>query len=88
MKTIKKRAAALVLAVLLGIGMLPTASAAQSSFADISDSKTAENVEVLRMMGVIDGMTETTFDPDGTLTRAQFCKMAINVLGKADRVGL
>ena len=76
MKKLIKKGLSLVLAAILLLSLVPAASAASSQFTDITDPVTAQNVEVLRMMGVIDGMTATTFQPGGTLTRAQFCKMA------------
>ena len=88
MKYAMRKLTALALTLVLCMSMLPAALAAESSFTDITDPAAAQNVEVLRMMGVIDGMTETTFDPNGTLTRAQFCKMAIVMLGKADQVNI
>ena len=81
MKKLMKKGLSLVLAAILALSLIPAAAAADSTFTDITDPDTARNVEVLRMMGVIDGMTATTFVPDGTLTRAQFCKMAVEVLG-------
>ncbi len=62
------------------------ASAAQSlsAFTDITDAETAESVEVLRLLGVINGVSDTKFDPYAKLTRAQFCKMAIIMLGREE----
>jgi hypothetical protein len=57
-----------------------------SGFADISDSRTQENVAVLQAMGVVDGMPDGTFQPSATLTRAQFCKMAVTVMGNSSSV--
>ncbi len=48
-----------------------------AAFSDIGDAETARAVAVLQMMGVIDGVDEQRFVPNGTLTRAQFCKMVI-----------
>ena len=80
-----KQKIALLLAVLMLCLSLPTL-AAGSGFTDIADSQTAQNVEVLRTMGVIDGISSTQFAPNGTLTRAQFTKMAIMVMGKGNLV--
>lgn len=84
MKRLITRWAALALALVLALGLIP-AAAADGTFSDITDSQTAQDVEVLRMLGAIDGVTATSFNPNGTLTRAQFCKMAIEVLGQGDR---
>ncbi len=84
MKQLLTRCAALALALAMVLS-LTGALAADTVFTDITDPETARNVEVLRMMGVIDGVTATTFEPNSTLTRAQFCKMAVEALGKSDQ---
>lgn len=76
---------ALLLAVLMVVLFLPPVSVS-AGFTDIQDAETARNVEVLQMMGVISGVSYDRFDPNGLLTRAQFTKMAVTVLGKADQV--
>ena len=78
-----------VLALALVACLLPFAAPAAraASFSDISDAKTAENVEVLRMMGVVDGTGGSAFQPNGTLSRAQFAKMSVVMLGKKGAVG-
>lgn len=80
------RILSLLLSLTLLLGMLPAASAANYSFSDISDNRTAQNAEILRMMGILDGMGDGTFRPDSILTRAQFCKMAIAAMGQSDVV--
>lgn len=67
----------LVLATVLSFAL----PASASGFSDISDSRTAEDVAVLQAMKVIDGMPDGSFQPNGTLTRAQFCKMAVIAMG-------
>ena len=84
MKPVLRRTLCALLAVLLTLGLIPGAAA--SSFSDISDINTAQNVEVLQMMGVIDGMEGGSYNPAATLTRAQFCKMAVEAMGQGDRV--
>ena len=71
---------ALALLLCLLPAAVPTAKA--SSFVDVKDQTVAEQVEVLRMLGVIDGVGGNRFDPNGTLTRAQFAKMAVTMQGK------
>lgn len=56
-----------------------------AAFSDIHDPETSKAVAVLQMMGVIDGVDEKRFVPDGTLTRAQFCKMAVLLKGDGDQ---
>ena len=92
MRQFMKRAASLVLAAVLLLGaapglMVPQAEAA-GTFSDVSDLVMAQNIEVLQLMGVVDGMSGSSFDPSGTLTRAQFCKMAVAAMGQGDRVNI
>ena len=75
---------ALLTAALLLVFCMPVG--AVGSFADITEMETARNVEILQMMDVINGITPYSFAPQGTLTRAQFTKMAIMVMGKGDQV--
>ena len=76
-------AAILTAALALSLTVLP-ASAAAGSFTDISDADTALNADILRLMGVVKGTGGGAFDPNGVLTRAQFCAMVIPFLQKAD----
>ena len=76
-----KKLASLLLALAVLLGMALPAGAA---FQDVTDPATAQEVAVLQMMGVINGTSANTFSPNGTLTRAQFCKMAVIVLGRGD----
>lgn len=92
MRQFMKRAASLVLAAVLLLGaapglMVPRAEAA-GTFSDVSDLVMAQNIEVLQLMGVVDGMSGSSFVPSGTLTRAQFCKMAVTAMGQGDRVNI
>ena len=81
MKTLK-RTLCLVLALVLVLGTMSMASAKSTYFADNDEinAKYAEAVEVMTALGIIDGMTDTTFVPDGTLTRAQAAKIISYVL--------
>lgn len=81
----KRFTAALVLAATLAALALPV-SAATSSFTDVRDSATALNADVLRLMGVVSGSGGNTFNPGGQLTRAEFCVMAVQVLGRGSEV--
>ncbi len=87
MKHWKKQLLSLVLALALALGMAPAAFAV-GTFSDVSDMTTAQNLEVLSMMGVVDGVSGGAFNPAGTLTRAQFCKMAVEAMGEGDRVSI
>lgn len=44
-----------------------------------------QSVAVLNMMGVMEGDGKGDYMPDQNLTRAQFCKMAVVMLGEADK---
>lgn len=85
----KKRLGALLLAAALTISLLvlPAQAAPAARFSDVTDQNTAVAVEVLRMMGVLDGYGDGTFRPQGQLTRAQFCKMAAYAMDGAGELG-
>ena len=74
-------------ALAVSLAVLP-AGAAQSSFSDISDANTAVNADILRLMGVVSGTGGNLFDPNGVLSRAQFCTMVINFIQQGDQVPL
>lgn len=79
----KKRVFAFFTALVLALSLLPAAAlAAYSSFYDVQDPETARNVEVLRLMGVLQGDEKGRFNPYQNLTRAQFCKMTVVFLGR------
>ena len=82
----KKRvfAALLVLATVLALFPAP-AFAQGDGFSDVSDAATLRSAEVLRLMGVVSGDGNGTFRPYSQLTRAEFCKMAIELQGKGDQ---
>jgi hypothetical protein len=85
----KKRILSAALALALALSLLPLhAFAADTSggFADISDKETAQNVEVLRLLGVIGGDENGRFRPNDHLTRAEFCKMSIVLQGREEQV--
>ena len=84
MKCKRILAGCLALALTAALLVLPAAAAPAGAFTDISDPDTAEAAELLRLLGVVDGTGGTTFRPGGTLTRAEFCKMAVDVMGKGD----
>ena len=85
----RKRIVSFALALALALCLLPAAAPAAraASFTDIADSATAEQAEVLRLLGVMEGAGNGAFRPEGTLTRAQLCKMAVIMLGKKGAAG-
>lgn len=88
MMRIKKiLAGVLAAALLVSLAVLPV-GAAGSSFADVSDSATAVNADILRLMGVVDGVGGNRFNPGANLTRAEFCTMVVKFMQKGDQVPL
>ena len=81
-----KRLLTLVLAAALAVSMALPAGAAKSSFSDINDQTTAVNADVLRLMGVVDGVGGGRFNPNASLTRAEFCTMVVKFMQKGDEV--
>lgn len=83
----KLLAALLAVTLLSGLAALPAAAAEDvSTFSDVSDPAVGEAVETLRIMGVISGAGGNRYYPEGSLTRAEFCKMAVLVMGRGDDV--
>lgn len=78
--------AALASAMLAGTMVLSTTAAAAqlSAFRDLTDPRTAEAAEFLRLLEVVNGVPGGTYNPTGTLSRAEFCKMAVVALGRSD----
>lgn len=76
---------AFLLAVCLLVGIVPAASAATTpiapAFTDISDPTVAESADLLRLLGIVNGTGGTSFRPQGTLSRAEFAKMAVELTG-------
>jgi len=73
----------LSLVVVLSMLVLPSAHALTDVGAELE-----QKIGVLQMLGVINGYTDGTFKPDKVLTRAEFCKMAVYLLGKQDEAAL
>lgn len=82
-----KRLIASLLAV-AAVLALTLPSFAASSFNDVHDDVTAVNADILRLMGVVTGGDGNNYYPDNNLTRAEFCAMAIRVLGRESEVPL
>ncbi len=83
-----KKVTAAILVVVLLCGLTFNALAASTGFSDISDAGLERDVASLQMLGVIDGYADGRFDPQGTLTRAAFCKMAVIIEGREAEVPL
>jgi len=78
----KNRVLAMVLVFFLCLGIICTFIPSALAFTDITDSDTAEAAEILRLLGVVNGTGGNAFNPNGTLTRAAFCKMALETAGR------
>ena len=87
----KRRILSLLLAVCTAVSLLALPAGAANSgtvtFSDVNDRNTAMAVESLRLMGVPDGYGDGTFRPGASLTRAQFCKMAVYAMNGEDELG-
>ena len=80
-----KRLIAIVLVAATLCGLMTALPVSAAGFTDISDPAVAEAAELLRLLGVVDGTGGTSFTPNGYLTRAQFCKMAIEIRGEGNK---
>lgn len=81
-----RRFYAAVLSAALMCSMCLSAFAAPSSFRDITDDTVAVNADVLRLMGVVNGVGDNHFNPDANLTRAEFCVMVTRFIQRGDEV--
>ncbi|MDD6188723.1 MAG: S-layer homology domain-containing protein [Clostridiales bacterium] len=52
-----------------------------SRFTDVVYNDYRAEIEALAELGIIDGMTDTTFEPEATMTRAQFAAIVVRTLG-------
>ena len=90
MRTKRVLSLLLTCAVLCGMLVLPTAadtaSTVSTAFTDIADPEVAGAAETLRLLGIVNGTGGTAFTPERTLTRAEFCKMAVELMGNGDQV--
>lgn len=84
----KKRILPLALALVMLLAFLPPYAHAEGGFADVEDAAVARNTEVLRLLGVVSGDDTGLFRPKGNLTRAEFCKMAIELQGLGSKSAL
>lgn len=76
-----------LLAVLLAtaaVCALTAVPAQAGQFPDIVDPNVSLAADTLYALGVIDGTDKGLFLPESHLTRVEFCKMAIEIMGKGD----
>lgn len=58
---------------------------ASAYYPDISDPELDMMAETLSVAGIIDGVGDGNYDPDGYLTREQFAKVAVCILGEQEK---
>jgi|GEM_PF-435815 len=65
-------------------GAAETVQSQQPIFTDITDSRLLQTASLLNALGIMQGTSKGTFSPDTTMTRAQFCKIAVTSMGVTD----
>ena len=70
----------IIAAVATAAMMLTSLSASAASFTDISDHWAENTIIELADKGIVNGVSATEFNPDGTVTRAEFLKMAMEAM--------
>ena len=73
-----------VVAVALILSSMTAVSASAAEFNDIKGHWAEEVINELADKDIIHGVSDTEFNPDGTVTRAEFLKMALGTVGIAD----
>ena len=74
----RKRIICLLLALTLAVGALPMVSAAEHDIVDIVGHWAESDIIWVMDMGLFNGTSSTTFNPNGTMTRGMF----VTVLGR------
>lgn len=82
----KKRALSLLLVLTLALSLCAVPTAALGVFPDVTDAETARNVDLLYQMDVVNGDNYGNFNPNNTLTRAEFTKMTVMLAGEGSDV--
>lgn len=59
----------------------------ETAFADIADSPYKQYIEIMAAYGYMEGTSDNGFEPNRVMTRAEFCKMFNNIIGR-DAMGL
>jgi hypothetical protein len=55
-----------------------------TKFEDIADSPYKQYIEIMEAYGYMQGVSDTEFDPDRVMTRAEFCSMFNQIIGRED----
>ena len=74
-----KKFLSLVLALVMTMSLV-TISAGAKDFADDSDIDYQEAVDVISALGIVDGYSDSSFRPDGSLTRGAAAKIICNLI--------
>ena len=74
-----KRALSLAVSTVMLIGMMAVGTSA-ASYADVTSEHNEEAIEVLQAVGIMSGVSDTDFDPDGTVTRNQMAVIMSQLL--------
>lgn len=82
----KNRLLAAVLSAALTCSLCLPVHAVRSSFEDVTQDTVAVNADILRLMGVVSGTGDNRFNPEGELTRAEFCVMVTKFIQRGDEV--
>ena len=70
--------------VVYGMGLSDTT---ETTFTDIADSQYKPYIEIMNAYGYMKGISDTEFEPDRIMTRAEFCSMFNQIIGR-DKMGL
>ncbi len=76
--------AAMVLATLASGAGASAQTAGSPLFSDISGVRQASAITFLASAGVVQGVSSGSFDPGGTITRAEMAKIVVNLVGKGN----
>ena len=84
----KKRILSMLLSLTLCVSLIGVAGVGAEAFSDISEEAMTEAAEVLSGLGIITGFTDGSYRPNESLTRAQFCALAVRTGGYSDELKL
>ena len=74
-----KRALSLALATVMTLGLMVVGTGA-AGYDDVTSEENVEAIEVLQAVGIMSGVSDTEFDPDGNLTRNQMAVIMSQLL--------
>ena len=84
----KLLAALLVVCMVASMMLVPAMAADEGAFTDVSgDHWASDAIERWAGYGVLNGHDDGTFNPDGPMTRAQFAKFVVELMGLTNKSG-